>query len=99
MAGFDWDANHSAFGVCPLCRRGEAGSEHLGVWCRAVVAAWVLSRHPDTRCSILTALGGATADSKVATAVLHQAVFLTSALMGRSSMAWLDAAQWIARAV
>eukprot|EP00972_Heterocapsa_arctica_P028644 4213869-Heterocapsa_arctica.AAC.1 len=43
MEGFDLDARPSAFGLCPLCRRGEAGSEHLGVWCPAVVAAWITS--------------------------------------------------------
>eukprot|EP00972_Heterocapsa_arctica_P050763 7461658-Heterocapsa_arctica.AAC.1 len=73
MEGFDWDANDSAFGACPLCRRGEAGSEHLGVWCRAAAAAWAISRHPDTHCSLLSALGGSAADARIAAAVLHQA--------------------------
>ena len=35
-----WDWGLSSFGACALCGCGEAGAEHLLIWCPAVALAW-----------------------------------------------------------
>jgi hypothetical protein len=99
MRFFNWCKHPSAFGDCPLCSQGEAGGEHLGIWCPAVASTWETRRHPDTKCNILTALGGTGRDAAEAIAILHQAVFLTGSMLGRAAMTWKESAKWITAAI
>ena len=53
-----WDWGPSLYGACPLCGRGEAGAEHLLLWCPAVALAWaVLSGGDGTLASAVATPG------------------------------------------
>ena len=80
---------------CPLCGRGEGGSEHLLTWCPAVALAWHdLVPNP---CFLRDAVRRRQ-HTALLSRFLHQVSFLHSALRGHSSMEWRAAGQWLVRA-
>ena len=69
------------WGTCPLCGRGEAGAEHLIIWCPAVVMAW--HRMGEGRLSLVQTIRSEGAPMhRQAAELVHQASFLTGSLMG-----------------
>jgi hypothetical protein len=95
----DWHVQRSPFGACPLCGLGEAGSEHLCVWCPAVACAWA-QLWPDRAVgSLLQAVAVDGPHLATTAALLHQSAFLYGSLQGRATMHWSQAAGWLVRAV
>ena len=75
-------AQLSQFGACPLCGTGEAGSEHLWMWCPAVALAWSRCGRDDDMARAFAS--GATAPEHTA-AFISQVVFLHAAALGRAT--------------
>ena len=87
---------HDGWAPCPLCGRGEAGGDHLVVWCPAVAAAvrgWTAERR-----TLISLLREPPAQLEAVRRVLHQASLLNCSLRGRAAMRWRQAAGWLVRA-
>ena len=104
----------SRYGQCPLCSLGEAGAEHLLLWCPAVALAWnawgrlaaVAPCGPASGASatagqgpsVLEAVRQAHGDVAYLATFLHQVAFLYSTLLGRACLEPERAAAWLIRA-
>ena len=64
----------TAYSPCPLCGRGEAGAEHLLVWCHVVARAWHLLTG-GARGTIRSSLCKKGADLHFEAAFFHQVMF------------------------
>ena len=80
---------------CPPCRSGEAGSEHMCIWCPAVAQAWC-DLQPRSGRSLVEALSRPEEDRDLLRALLHQVSFLHGA---GGAMNWQRSAAWLVRAV
>jgi len=88
----------STWGCCPLCGLGEGGGQHLVIWCPAVAAAWA-ALAPGCG-SVAAPLERAEAPGRGAVGdLLQQASFLHTSLMGKATMTWPAARDWLLRAV
>ena len=67
----------STYGACPLCDCGEAGGEHLILWCPVVAQVWKLIRKSPLPLPQAIKHGQ---DAKQVACILHQASYLTSTL-------------------
>ena len=97
MADGAWKATASFYGACPLCSRGEHGSEHLAIWRPAVAAAWLrvgASHAPNP----VRALSGDRDAAACVARLLHQASFIASSIH-KSAVEWREGADWLVRAV
>ena len=92
-----WVHTASAYSACPLCGRGEAGSEHLCHWCPAVALAWTLV-FPDVPYTALSPPAGEF-DFARFFALCQHVVFLYGSLNGNATTSWVAAGYSIARAV
>jgi len=92
-----WDWDPSLYGSCPLCGCGEAGAEHLVLWCPAVARAWQLLGVARGR-ALAQAICEPDGDDHRAASFIHQASFLHSSLTHRAAMDWRTAAGWLTRA-
>ena len=104
----------SRYGQCPLCSLGEAGAEHLLLWCPAVALAWNAwgrlaaaapcgpaggaSATVGQGPSVLEAVRQAHGDVAYLATFLHQVAFLYSTLLGRACLEPERAAAWLIRA-
>eukprot|EP00972_Heterocapsa_arctica_P109013 16055485-Heterocapsa_arctica.AAC.1 len=81
-----WHLVATSFLCCPLCGHGEAGSQHLCIWCPAVAYAWNEIAGP----GITTVIADIARKPKLAhigSLLAQQVVFLYGSLAGR---AWQD---------
>eukprot|EP00972_Heterocapsa_arctica_P093542 13797632-Heterocapsa_arctica.AAC.1 len=72
---------------CPLCGHGEAGSQHLCIWCPAVAYAWNEIAGP----GITTVMADIVRNPKLARSgslLAQQVVFLYGSLAGRACQDW-----------
>eukprot|EP00972_Heterocapsa_arctica_P085134 12544200-Heterocapsa_arctica.AAC.1 len=72
----------TSFLACPLCGHGEAGSQHLCIWCPAVAYAWNEIAGP----GISTLMADIIKNHKLAQTgalLAQQVVFLYGSLAGR----------------
>ena len=92
----DWGA--SAWGCCPLCGLGEAGSEHLLCWCPAVALSWLLLR-PDAAPQVVwdALSSGDWADALCR--FLHQVSFLYNTRLDSPPLGALGTVQFLRRAL
>ena len=87
----------SMWGTCPLCGRGEAGAEHLIIWCPGVGMAW--HRMSGGRLSLVQTIRSEGAPMRrQAAELVHQASFLHGSLMGRTGLDWQQSGHWLLRA-
>ena len=90
-------AGPGAFPACPLCGLGEAGGEHLLIWCPAVAAAWAAIRPvPLTLLRALTTRGD---HASVLGTLLHQTSFLHASLLHRVILQAPQAGARLVRAI
>ena len=87
----------SMWGTCTLCGHGEAGAEHLIIWCPGVAMAW--RKISGGQMSLVQTVRSEGAPARqVAAQLIHQASFLHGSLMGRAGMDWQHAGHWLIRA-
>ena len=87
----------SMWGTCPLCGRGEAGAEHLIIWCPGVGMAW--HRMSGGRLSLVQTIRSEGAPMRrQAAELVHQASFLHGSLLGRTGLEWKQSGHWLLRA-
>ena len=87
----------SRFGACPLCGLGEAGAEHLWMWCPAVAMAWDAAAVSDT--TMRDALLRPSEHAGPVAAFVSQVVFLYTAALNRDPLTPDEAAKRIGRAL
>ena len=73
----------NGYQACPLCGQGEAGAEHLLLWCLAVVLAWRAWAGADARPVLAAALEPRGMEPLLAP-FLHQLSFLHCSLLGHA---------------
>ena len=91
-----WSLTDSAFSACPLCGRGEAGSEHLCYWCPAVALGWTLAFPEVPYVSLCHNYDGVKVDRLFA--FCQHVIFLYGSLNGTAGVHWGAAGRLIARA-
>ena len=90
-------ARPSRHGACPLCGMGEAGAEHLWLWCPAAELAW--RRFCTSRTSWAEALLGEQETANLAALMVSQIVFLHTALLDKVTLTAEESTRRIVAAV